>query len=34
LLGPVPLALDFGYPINKAPWDQRQIFSFWLGFFN
>jgi outer membrane protein assembly factor BamA len=34
LLGPVPLALDFGYPINKAPTDQRQIFSFWLGFFN
>jgi outer membrane protein assembly complex protein YaeT len=34
LLGPVPLALDFGYPINQAPWDRRQIFSFWLGFFN
>lgn len=34
LLGPVPLALDFGYPINKAPWDNKQIFSFWLGFFN
>lgn len=34
LLGPVPLALDFGYPIVKAPWDQKQIFSFWLGFFN
>jgi len=34
LLGPVPLALDFGFPINKAPWDNKQIFSFWLGFFN
>ena len=34
LLGPVPLAIDFGYPINKAPWDSKQVFSFWLGFFN
>jgi outer membrane protein assembly complex protein YaeT len=34
LLGPVPLALDFGYPLNQAPSDHRQLFSFWLGFFN
>jgi outer membrane protein insertion porin family len=34
LLGPVPLALDFGFPINQAPGDRKQIFSFWLGFFN
>jgi len=34
LLGPVPLALDFGFPINQGPGDNKQIFSFWLGFFN
>lgn len=34
LFGPVPLALDFGFPINQAPGDQKQVFSFWLGFFN
>ena len=34
LLGPVPLALDFGFPINRAPSDNKQVFSFWLGFFN
>jgi outer membrane protein assembly complex protein YaeT len=34
LLGPVPLALDFGVPIVQGPYDQRQLFSFWLGFFN
>lgn len=32
-LGPMPIALDFAYPINKAPWDQKQIFSFYLGWF-
>lgn len=34
LLGPVPLALDFGFPINQGPGDHKQLFSFWLGFFN
>ena len=34
LLGPVPLALDFGFPLNQAPGDHKQMFSFWLGFFN
>lgn len=34
LLGPVPLALDFGIPLKQAAWDRKQIFSFWLGFFN
>jgi outer membrane protein insertion porin family len=34
LLGPVPLALDFGIPIVKGPYDNKQLFSFWLGFFN
>jgi outer membrane protein assembly factor BamA len=34
MLGPVPIALDFGFPIVKAPQDRDQIFSFWIGFFN
>ena len=34
MLGPVPIALDFGFPIAKGPRDRDQIFSFWLGFFN
>jgi outer membrane protein insertion porin family len=34
LLGPVPLAFDFALPINQAPGDHRQVFSFFLGFFN
>ncbi|MFO0807350.1 MAG: outer membrane protein assembly factor BamA [Gemmataceae bacterium] len=34
MLGPVPIALDFGFPIVKGPSDNKQIFSFWLGFFN
>jgi outer membrane protein assembly factor BamA len=34
MLGPVPIALDFGFPIAKGPFDRDQVFSFWLGFFN
>ena len=34
MLGPVPIALDFGFPIVKAPEDREQIFSFWIGFFH
>ena len=34
MFGPVPIALDFGFPINKGPEDRKQVFSFWLGFFN
>jgi outer membrane protein insertion porin family len=33
MLGPVPIALDFGFPIKKADTDKTQVFSFWLGFF-
>ncbi len=33
MLGQVPIALDFGFPIVKASTDQKQVFSFWLGFF-
>jgi outer membrane protein assembly complex protein YaeT len=32
MLGPVPIALDFGFPIVKGPEDREQVFSFWLGF--
>ena len=31
-LGPVPIALDFGFPIVKGPEDREQVFSFWFGF--
>ena len=34
MLGPVPIALDFGFPIVKAPTDNKQVFSFWVGFFH
>jgi RNA polymerase sigma-70 factor (ECF subfamily) len=31
--GPVPVALDFGFPIVKTPQDKAQVFSFFMGFF-
>jgi outer membrane protein insertion porin family len=33
MLGPVPIALDFGFPIVKGPNDKEQVFSFWVGMF-
>jgi outer membrane protein assembly factor BamA len=30
-LSPAPLALDFSFPIVKAPWDNKQMFSFSFG---
>jgi hypothetical protein len=30
-LSPAPLALDFSFPIVKAPWDVKQVFSFSFG---
>jgi outer membrane protein insertion porin family len=33
LLGPVPLAIDFGFPIRQADGDKKQVFSFWIGVF-
>ncbi len=33
LLGPVPLAIDFGFPLAQAPGDKKQVFSFWIGMF-
>jgi outer membrane protein assembly factor BamA len=32
MLGPVPIALDFGFPIVKARTDREQVFNFWMGF--
>ncbi len=32
MLGQVPIALDFGFPVIKSSGDQTQVFSFWLGF--
>jgi outer membrane protein insertion porin family len=32
-MGPVPIALDFGFPVVRGPGDQEQIFSFWVGLF-
>jgi outer membrane protein assembly complex protein YaeT len=34
MMGPLPIALDFGFPIVKAPEDRDQVFSFWVGFFH
>ena len=33
LLGPVPLAIDFGFPLRRAEGDKKQVFSFWIGVF-
>jgi outer membrane protein insertion porin family len=33
MLGPVPIALDFGFPIVKASTDRTQLFSFWIGMY-
>ncbi len=32
MLGPVPVALDFGFPVVEGLRDKQQIFSFFLGF--
>lgn len=29
--GPLPIALDFAFPIRKGPYDNTQIFSFYVG---
>ena len=34
MLGPVPIALDFGFPIVRTSEDKDQLFSFWVGFFH
>ncbi|MDB5309489.1 MAG: bamA [Gemmataceae bacterium] len=32
-LGPLPIALDFAFPLNQAPGDNKQLFSFYVGLF-
>jgi outer membrane protein assembly factor BamA len=27
----IPIAIDFGYPINKQPGDSTEVFTFTLG---
>ena len=34
MLGPVPIALDFGFPIVKGPQNNEQVFSSWVGCFH
>jgi outer membrane protein insertion porin family len=31
-MGPAPIALDFAFPVSKAPFDDEQVFSFSMGF--
>jgi RNA polymerase sigma factor (sigma-70 family) len=31
MLGPVPISLDFGFPVVKPP---ERLFGFWIGFFS
>jgi outer membrane protein insertion porin family len=31
MLGPVPIALDFGFPIVRATHDDRQVLAFFVG---
>ncbi len=30
-MGPVPIAIDFGFPLRKGQFDQTQVFSFYVG---
>lgn len=32
-LGPLPLAFDFAFPLNRMDGDNRQLFSFYVGLF-
>lgn len=32
-LGPVPVAFDFAFPLNKTQGDNRQVFAFYIGLF-
>ena len=32
MMGPAPIALDFAFPISEQQGDQREIFSFFVGF--
>ena len=30
-LGPLPIALDFAVPLTRSPFDNKQLFSFYMG---
>ena len=30
-MGPLPIAIDFGFPVKRAPSDVKQVFSFYVG---
>jgi outer membrane protein assembly factor BamA len=32
-LGPVPIDLDFGFPVEKNASERKQVFQFWTGFY-
>jgi hypothetical protein len=32
-LGPVPVSLEYGFPVVKAPKGNAQLFNFFMGFF-
>ena len=34
MMGPLPIALDVGFPIVRGPDDHEHVFSFWVGFFH
>ncbi|MDR2169729.1 MAG: BamA/TamA family outer membrane protein [Planctomycetaceae bacterium] len=31
MMGPAPIALNFGFPISKSPLDEKQVFAFMMG---
>jgi len=31
MMGPVPLAFDFAFPITSEPGDREKVFSFYVG---
>jgi len=31
-MGPAPIALDFAYPLVQEDFDEKQVFSFYVGF--
>jgi outer membrane protein insertion porin family len=33
IMGPVPIAIDFGIPIVRGPGDRTQLVAFWVGLF-
>jgi outer membrane protein assembly factor BamA len=31
MMGPAPIALDFGFPISSGRYDDKQVFSFGMS---